>query len=228
MNVEFIEVENSTDLIIIFSSHNQPNFLGYKSLTNAMKNYPKISLLFLSDPENMYYLGFDGGKINKEIIRKYVNKFPPENITFFGSSMAGYAAIFFGSIFNGNIFASNPQINFGVTSALSWNTLRNNIARIPIKIDLDLHLNAFLNDSVIYIVHGLHRLDIANMGLLMTTPLRKSRIFIERIDDESHGFYLPSLIKLFEIHYVLILLRHKKITGINLIAQQNINKIISE
>lgn len=226
MNSELVENKGARELIVVLSGHNSPTFLGYNSLISLLKKNPNVSLLFCSDPENKYYLGDDGGVHNRNLIKKYVDNYSPENVTFFGPSMGGYAAIYFGTFLNCNIFTSNPQINFGITSALSWHNLRESIAKIPIKVDLNLHLDAFLKESVIYIVHGLHRLDLANMSLLMTTTLKQYRIFIERINDKSHGFYLPELNDLFSAHSTVRDLRNNKFTGINIKAQENINKSI--
>lgn len=107
----FIEEKLSDKLLVIFSGVNATTFMGYKlfSTYNANK-------LFIRDPNKSWYngeiknLSTDADDLLIKI--KYItDKFELNNITMFGSSMGGYAAILFGvKLKVGNVVTFGPQI----------------------------------------------------------------------------------------------------------------------
>ncbi|EDZ61509.1 protein containing putative poly-gamma-glutamate capsule biosynthesis domain [Sulfurimonas gotlandica GD1] len=110
-NCLFIEEPSSDKLIIIFSGVNANSFTGYKLFSDY-----KTNKLFIRDHRKNWYNGFIE-KFSKDaddllsIIKKITDNFIPENITMFGSSMGGYAAILFGLKLDvGYIVAFGPQI----------------------------------------------------------------------------------------------------------------------
>lgn len=89
--------KKSKELLIIANTHvNNPlkreNFLGLMLYT---KN-PPCDLLFIKDPNNSYYLDDDLGETYQKLLKYYIEDYEVSNITFFGASMSGFAALYHG------------------------------------------------------------------------------------------------------------------------------------
>ena len=110
-NCLFVENKSSEKLLIIFSGVNATSFTGYK----LFQEY-KTNKLFVRDPNKNWYngsikdLSIDADDLLLKI--QYItSKFKLKDITMFGSSMGGYAAILFGlKLKVGNVVTFGPQI----------------------------------------------------------------------------------------------------------------------
>ena len=107
----FIEEKLSDKLLVIFSGVNATTFMGYKLFSTY-----NVNKLFIRDPNKSWYngeiknLSTDADDLLIKI--KYItDKFELNNITMFGSSMGGYAAILFGvKLKVANVITFGPQI----------------------------------------------------------------------------------------------------------------------
>jgi poly-gamma-glutamate capsule biosynthesis protein CapA/YwtB (metallophosphatase superfamily) len=107
----YVEEKASVELIIIFSGVNATNFTGYKLFSGY-----KVNKLFIRDPNKSWYNGSIKGLSNDAdelliVIKAITDKFKSKDITMYGSSMGGYAAILFGLKLDiGNIVVFGPQV----------------------------------------------------------------------------------------------------------------------
>jgi|SRR5471030_926110 len=189
----------SEQLLIILNTHNQGDkYFGYATLTANAKS----DLLFITDPNNSYYLENDDGNAYKELIIKISDNYPSGKVTIFGTSMAGYAALFFGSQLGFNIILSNPQLDLNVTYELSWPNLRETISKIPNKIPLSEFIGDSYSGGNIYIIYGAHRIDLANFNIFNQMKFGEKLIIKKHVKSIEHGFFLK-LESLYEIQKIL-------------------------
>lgn len=188
------------NLLIVLNTHNQGSkYFGYATLTRN----PKSDLLFITDPNNSYYLDNDDGKTYKELLIEISKKYATEKVTIFGTSMAGYAALFFGSQLGFNIILSNPQLDLQLTSDISWPNLRETISKIPNKIKLKEFIGDIYSGGAIYIIYGDHRIDLANFEIFNQIEFGQNIVIKKHIKSIEHGFFLE-IESLFEIQKKLM------------------------
>lgn len=193
------EQYGNNSLLVILNTHNQgEKYFGYASLT---KN-PKSDLLFITDPNNSYYLDNDNGETYKELLINISEKYDKKRITIFGTSMAGYAALYFGSQLGFNIITSNPQIDLDVSYEISWPNLRETLSKIENKISLKTFISNNYRGGNIFIIYGQHRMDIANYKLFCEIDFGEKLIIKKHINSIEHGFFLR-LETLHEIQFLL-------------------------
>ena len=191
----------SDKLLIVLNTHNQgEKYFGFSTLVENAKS----DILFLTDPNNSYYLDNDLGSKYIKIISHFVDQYDTSKCCIFGTSMAGYAALYIGSELNLNIIASNPQVNIDLTVEKSWDDLRNSISKINNYHNLDYLFRDKFNGRNVYLIYGEHRLDIANAELLLSLPIYNSLIIRKKINDKSHGFFIKDLNLLFDIQDLLL------------------------
>lgn len=175
------------NLLIVLNTHNQGNrYFGYATLTKLAES----DLLFITDPNNSYYLDDDDGQIYKELILNITKDYSIEKVFIFGTSMAGYAALFYGSQLGFHIIASNPQLDLDITYNLSWPSLRETISKIPNKIPLKEFISGKYKGRSIYIIYGNHRVDIANYNIFNSIDFGETLIIKKHINSVAHGFFL--------------------------------------
>jgi len=186
-------------LLIVLNTHNQGDkYFGYATLC---KN-PKSDLLFITDPNNSYYLDNDKGMTYKNLILEIARNYNKENVYIFGTSMAGYASLFFGSQLGYNIITSNPQLDLDLTSELSWPNLRETISKLPQKISLKEQLSDNYSGGSIYIIYGNHRIDMANFKIFEKINFGETLIIKKHIQSIEHGFFIE-IESLYEIQNLL-------------------------
>lgn len=173
-------------LLIVMSTHNQgKNYLAMRSFLENQKH----DLLFVTDPQNTWYLDHDYGETFHEIFRKYVAKYSPENVIFFGSSMSGYGALLHALRLNANAVVANPQINLDMTCEHSWPELKEHISDLNGRhINIDEIADDLWKDSVVYVVHGHLEMDVLNLNLLANARLSKKKLIIQTLDIDNHAF----------------------------------------
>lgn len=201
----YIENNESVKLLVVLSTHNQKNtlFAVRKILSSFTTN-----LLFLTDYHNSYYLenrdNIEQTTYYREIC-KYVEKFGAENITIFGSSMAGYAAIKFGTMFDLNVIATNPQLDLEVSYPFAWKELRETFKKVnhfsPISV------NQYAGKILVFF--GYHPMDCVNHDLFTEIfKTKKNRYAIVRLATQEHSFPFSKnpnfLFKILEIKDLLL------------------------
>lgn len=162
----YLQVSRSSDefrkLIVTFSAHNNgATFAALQTLHRATS----YDILCLRDPTNSYYLEKDGGERFDSIIRETLSHYDPARVTFFGSSMGGYAALKSAALFNGNCVINNPQLDLSISLQWAWPDLKLNIEKIPNRLKVqDIPLDD--RKCAIVCVHGHHPMDIENIRIL--------------------------------------------------------------
>ncbi|HDZ8856109.1 MULTISPECIES: hypothetical protein [Aeromonas] len=188
-------------LLIVMNTHNQGDrYFGYSTLTHE----PKSDLLFITDPSNGYYLDDNQGADYLELITNISRNYDKDKVCIFGTSMAGYAALFFGSKLGFHIIASNPQLDFDITYKLSWENLRDSLDKIKNKINISDIYSSGYNGGNIFFIYGEHRLDIANADIFKSLDFNEKVVIIKKIKSIEHGFFIKDLNNLFYIQNKLI------------------------
>lgn len=176
-------------LIVVLSTHNEG--ARYAGLARTYSE-ADADLLFLRDPGNSYYLGQDGGAAYDALVAGIAGDYAPENLLFFGSSMAGYAALRFALALNANAIVSNPQISLSVSAGHAWPDLRRNIERIARPRDLD-HDDFRGRECAITLLHSRHSMDVTNAKLFLNFYRRYPGLALLTVhaDDRGHKYLIP-------------------------------------
>lgn len=213
------EIDCSAGVIVVMATHNNGDrYFAY----DALKKFDRCSLLFVTDPINSYYHSECEGCTYEDFFRFLLRDFDPASVTFFGSSMAGYGALYHAVVMNANAIISNPQINFDLTEKHCWPALRNTIYRMPRRLNLDEWLPSNYRDSAIYLIHGQNEMDLANVDCLLKIPLKNRIIGISSVPDAAHGFYINDFSKIFDLHEHLRWLRENAVFRPNPRAMERI------
>ncbi|MFC6167568.1 hypothetical protein [Acinetobacter terrestris] len=201
-----IEENLNKSLIIAMSTHNfGERYFFLKSLVSEQK----CSLLFIKDPLNTYYLEKDKGESYKKMLKPFIDKYGASHVTFFGSSMAGYAALNYGLFFDTNIIVSNPQINFELSYESAWKDLKVTLDRVRNEwVDIDLFIKNKEVNSAIYYACGDYPMDKLNLDFFKKIDFKKILFYLNKIEDDKHGFYFKNVENVFKIHNFLIISRN--------------------
>lgn len=207
--VVFIPHKHSDELIVVFSTRNQNYYMG---LAMHYKRR-KTNLLFIKNPENNFYLENDYGESYSKVLNYFVKNFTPEKVSFLGSSMSAYGAIFHGVRFNVNVIANLPQIDlFSIekTDSNLWKSTISYFNQIKHKeLQLQKWLVNNIKDSVIYTNHSTSPLDYASYKSLVSdkkivTLIRKKQIRVNFLSYKSgHKWYLGSIKSVIRLHKAL-------------------------
>jgi len=143
-HILFDKNDDSSQLIVYFSSAGAKTFEGYSLLSKYSANK-----LFIRDDTKSWYSGTIPS-ISKsaddliEYLKNIIEKFEKKNIVFLGSSMGAYAAILFGIKLNiGKVIAFSPQIilhpsmPFSPNKAVKYNDLSKLVLENQ-KTDIDI------------------------------------------------------------------------------------------
>lgn len=191
-------------LIISMSTHNFGE--RYFFLRGLLKEQ-KANLLFVKDPLNTYYLEADQGNSYNRLFSKYLSKFSPHSICFFGSSMSGYGALLHGLRLGANIIASNPQIDLEISKKHAWPDLLKTLSKQINPIKLQTFEPYTSSHSAIYLAYGDNALDLENVQLLLDRPRKHGRLFLHKMQDPDHGFYFKNQTTVYNTHNLLTLAR---------------------
>lgn len=178
-------------LLVSLATHNQGD--KYASLEGFSK-YIDADLLFLTDALNSYYLRDDLGDAYLSFLNTVVPKYSAEKVVFFGSSMAGFAAVRFAFEFNANCILNNPQFDLDITVNHAWPELKNNINKIPERINI-MDLPDGSRQSVIFLIHGDHPMDRANFEAFVPIWLKHPglKLMAVHCPDLNHGYLIPRI-----------------------------------
>ena len=203
----FIPYKDSDELLISLNTFRKNKYYTgnnkYFQYENLVE-HQKCNLLFLYDANSSFYLDNDNGESFSCLLDKYLRNFNPQKVTILGSSMGGYAALYFGIMKNINIITNNAIVNVALSKEVAWKDLQRAIDKILPCPDLSKFIPANIKDSIIYAVNGDFLMDKINAHLLRNCFLRKGRLFIEKIDDTEHRYQLVDAEKVFSIHKLLI------------------------
>ena len=200
----FMQKSNSEELIVVFNSHNHKN--RYFQL-NSLTAEQQTNLLFLADPENKYFLDDDDGLNYSKLLDKYIQRFSESKTTFYGHSMGGFAALYFGIMKNVNILTSMPQVDLIESYKHAWSDLKKTLTHVKSDINLPQYIRNNIKDSVIYLIYGNHDLDKANSDILINTLKLKGRIYLHKSETSQHDFLLHDTKKIYYIHNLLCMMR---------------------
>jgi hypothetical protein len=183
----YIPNEGSKKLLILLSAHNQGNryFLLKSFLTKQNHN-----LLFITNPENNWYLDDDLGELYLKLIKSITDTYDNNNVFIFGSSMAGYAAIHFSIKLNVNCLTCNPQVNLNISMDYGWYELNKNISKLISKrkaLPLEELLNKSFYSGVMCIVHGHAPIDVANVELILGSSTAVRKLLVYTLDTDDHA-----------------------------------------
>lgn len=186
----FVECEGSNKVLVLLSAHNQGD--KYFLLRSFLENQ-KFNLLFITDPDNSWYLNDDFGAKYIEIISSVISNYKKEDAYIFGSSMAGYAAINFAVQLNINALVCNPQVNLDLSLDYGWYDLNKNIKKLTSNnkaVALERLLNNTFFDKTMCIVHGHAPIDVTNVELILgsSAPVRKLLVYTLDTDDHAMPF----------------------------------------
>lgn len=200
----------SGHLLIILNIHNQgEKYFGLKQISDGIKD---MDLLFLVDSNNKYYLDDDEGARYKDIIRNIISEYDVTNVSIFGTSMAGFAALHFGMLFSLNVIAINPQIRLDTACNLAWPDLKITLSTLESKIDLIEIIKERYNGQPLYLVFGKHRLDLQAHNEFNSIDINDMSLVIRTVNSVEHKFFLTNLKSLSQIHHLLI--QNRKINEI--------------
>lgn len=162
----------------------------YASVATLRKRMP-MDILAFADAENGYYLDQDGGARFGAALRGLVAGYEPARILFFGSSMAGHAALRWALEFGACCVVSNPQVNLDASIPLAWPELRQSLLRIPQRVNLD-EGPGWKPGAVLTVLHGQHPIDIENMrrlfGLWLASP--GMALNLEQMEEATHAYLI--------------------------------------
>ena len=186
----FVPFEGSDRVLILLSAHNQG---GKYFLLRSFLERQKYNLLFITDPDNSWYLDSDFGAKYIDLLSGVLSGFDKGKCYIFGSSMAGYAAIHFALQLNIHALVCNPQVNLNLTLDYGWYELNKNIAKLVSKkknLALEKLLNETLYDKVMCVIHGHAPIDVANVELILgsAAPVRKLLVYTLDTDDHKMPF----------------------------------------
>lgn len=199
--IPYKDSKRHPSLIIAMSTH---NFGDRYYFIRGLAENQKTSLLFVTDPKNTYYFEDDNGASYERLFSTFVKKYGAAHVTFFGSSMSGYAALYYGFKLKANVIASNPQVNFDVSYEHAWNDLRVTLDKVKSAwINLDELLYNAVFESVFYIIYGDFPMDIHNIEALQKKFIGKGRMYYEKMQDKEHGFYLKDPNQVFKLHTLI-------------------------
>lgn len=210
----YVPKPGSDSIIISMSTHNYGE--RYYCLRSLLELCP-CSLLFLKDPNNTYYLDKDGGKTNSRLLKTILKNYSPSKVTFFGSSMSGYAALRNSILFNCNAIVCNPQICYREAYQSAWGELRETLIRANYNNQFQDIPELFKNkksDSLWCICHGDSPMDQLNVLQLKMMKDEESRVLYFHYPDLNHGFYFGNLLSVIDLHFLLIQLREIKLVRI--------------
>jgi hypothetical protein len=161
-----VEREDATGprrLLVSIATHN--NGECYAALETVHKRW-KGDVLAVRDPLNSYYLREDAGAGYDAVVEQVCAGYAPADIVFFGSSMAGHAALRWALRLDANALVSNPQVNLDASAALGWAGLRTSIGRIPRRVNLDEMAHGERSCSITWL-HGRHPMDLDSLRRFM-------------------------------------------------------------
>ncbi|WP_139410569.1 hypothetical protein [Aeromonas veronii] len=202
---KYVYINNNKEkLIIALNTHNQGDrYAFYNNLTATEES----DYLFITDPNNGYYLDDDYGAVYKELIRDIALNYNKNRVCIIGSSMAGYAALHFGSFFGFHIIANNPQVDLDVTYKTSWQDLQYSLNKMPYR----PHLRELINGKKpgnIFLIYGQHPMDISNVSAFDEMDFGDVTILKKKVCNTEHGrFFIKDLSNLFFIQNFLINLK---------------------
>lgn len=208
-NYLFVPNTSSKDLLIVLSTHNQ--YDRYFGLEKLMSSY-SVNILFLTNSNNNYYSDVleNGGNLYENFLREFLRKKDFSNVTIFGSSMAGFAALKFAAVLGLNAFVTNAQVDLDLSYKYAWPDLKKTLSKVNEERDLIEALNR--SRSYIYYLYGSSKIDEANANKLHRSLVDKDRFIFRQISDESHNFPFPDNLEIIEsVHRHLSFIKNNRL-----------------
>lgn len=198
---KYVHIHNGhKDLLIVLNTHNQGDrYFGYKTICESANN---VDVLFIVDPNNKYYLDDNNGQDYKDLIGSILGGYEPSRVSIFGTSMAGYAALFLGLEFSLDIISINPQINLDSAQELAWPKLKETLSNLDSKINIEALFKEKYAGQVLFFVFGQHRLDRQAYREFLSLDLEDVGYYVKRVNSLEHKFFLSDLSYLENIHFL--------------------------
>ncbi len=196
--IDFIyyPARNPKNLLITFSSMGRNSYDRYSRYYDTKEVWDTdTSFIFFKDEENSFFLGTEGSPMTGSILRiiKFIsdiNKIPRENIFTSGSSMGGYAAIYYsieGQCGGALVYA--PQINkkcIGMHEYRNWDKYANLVGTAWIDLDIMIHRRS--GNENLYIEYGNYPADLQAASIIKSQyEVKKKGIIISsHLDIDEH------------------------------------------
>ncbi|MFT4060126.1 MAG: hypothetical protein QM652_11335 [Legionella sp.] len=217
----FIPFSESDELIVLLSAHNQKEKYF---LLRTFIEHKKHNLLFITDPNNTWYLDGDGGATYNKILEKIFVNFSKKKIYVFGSSMAGYGALHFAIINDVNCLVCNPQVDLNLSIEFGWPELNENMSKLLAygeKVNIAKLLDSTLYTSCICVIHGHKPIDVANVELLLGSASATRKILVYTIETDDHS--MPFGRDVDKVYQVIELM--KKFVSFNIDCKEQAEKL---
>lgn len=200
---------NSQDVIVSFNCHNgHPNFFKY----NSLHSDTTYDYIFLNN-ENNWYLDNDQGNTYQRVLNHLLSGYDKRRISFFGSSMGAYGALYHGLLMGTNVIACNPQLNKHITLQNDIPEFDNYCVSLT-KVDLisiDRVLNSIPNiESAVHLISGNFKADVENLKYLLQSFPYNMKVIIEKLPYNAHDYYIHDNNDLYSRHEILKHLRFLK------------------
>lgn len=173
--------ENPTKCIVSFSSMNKGKYERWSWFDELNARGSQDLYIILKDDTQHYYIGDDNNAINlryyrffEVIFEKY--KIERSNVFMMGSSMGGFAAIYYGFWLEAKgIIAINPQTTYAASRLHNLQIWERMIRETGNHwVDLDQFIYRFQHKPIIYLEHSDYAADVAAANSLVNalTDLR--------------------------------------------------------
>ena len=196
-------------LLVFFSSMHVDKYDRYSWFWDENESWDESSYLFIKDDSLQYYLGNpqkpERDKYAK-IIKEYMGLCNVESNQVFaiGSSMGGYAAIYFAFYLSLNsAIVSNPQVDYSSAQAHAYRNWEKIIRQIGDDwYDLDKLVYRYNEVVNIYIEYGNYMADkLAAENLIHSLLKRRSHFIVKRTENATHDALLDKATILKAVNY---------------------------
>jgi len=179
-------------LLVMIGTHNCKGvFPSLVTLFDDTNN--GFDLLFIAEEGNTYYQGGDQGAAYFQLIRDSVAGYAPEKVVFFGASMAGYCALKWALMLNGNAVVSNPQLDLQATAPLAWHELRQTIGRAAGAEAITAQTGPDARSALVTL-WSKHPMDIANFALFLDLVRQRANLSVsmDQNPETAHSYLITS------------------------------------
>jgi len=199
-------------LLIVMSTHNQKDrYFFFKKIKEL--NYRSADVIFVTDPNNSYYLEKDMGETYLNFFEFILNGYENSSVSFFGSSMSGFAALFYSIRLGCSAIVNNPQVDLRESLDHAWPDLKHTLSNV-----CSLDLNIISHEQILgscFVVSGKHPMDSMNRKKLDVSSSLFNTYISKTVNDVSHGFYFNNCEDIFIIHQLIQRFNEMKLTKID-------------
>lgn len=209
-DIEFIYYPstNPKKIIFTFSAMRKDKFDRYDKYWDKTEKWEQDTIyIFFKDDDFTYFIGNKKIDAIKYIIKNICLNFNIDfkNVYSVGSSMGGYAAIFYGLLFNfKGVLVANPQINARSVVAHkfdNWSRIINTIQEN--WVDVDLFSLRFEEVPFVYIEYSSYNVDILGVECFLEQFKKQNNftLIMKKNSSKEHSF--PDILSVKNINNVI-------------------------